>query len=215
MPVGRLAWGGLGLAKYKKLVIGIDQSYTRTGISIAVDNKLVKVTSISFKGCVTKSDKRNMLRRILTNILKTNLTKAILTQVICERIRTFSSGSNAPVIIPGQKQEPNKNFISVNYIKATGALIATIVDAAYEFGVEVYSADTKSWKSRIVGTTRASGGDKKLPTIKHVIGLGFESSIMHRGKKGQKVYDDDAADSACIALYGFLPKDQRTLKKEE
>ena len=30
---------------YKKCIIGIDQSYTRTGISIAVDGELKKVTS--------------------------------------------------------------------------------------------------------------------------------------------------------------------------
>ena len=45
---------------FKKVpcVIGFDQSYTRTGISIAVNGKLKKVTSEPFKGLTNKSLKR-------------------------------------------------------------------------------------------------------------------------------------------------------------
>ena len=34
--------------KYRKVVIGIDQSYNNTGISIAADGKLLKVKSDSY-----------------------------------------------------------------------------------------------------------------------------------------------------------------------
>jgi hypothetical protein len=84
-----------------------------------------------------------------------------------------------------------------------GALTATIVDTAYEYGIKVYSVDTRSWKAQIVGTSKGIKGDdpkaKKIPTMRFVKKLGFE-------------VDDDAADSGCIALYGFT-KNQK-LKEE-
>ena len=56
-----------GDSKYepKECVIGIDQSYTRTGISIAVNGKLKKVTSVDFKGTTTKTAKRLLLQEKL------------------------------------------------------------------------------------------------------------------------------------------------------
>ena len=36
--------------KYNKVVVGIDQSYNNTGISIAADGKLKKVKSLRLKG---------------------------------------------------------------------------------------------------------------------------------------------------------------------
>ena len=104
-------------------------------------------------------------------------------------------------------------FISTNYIKSTGALIGSIVDVAHEYGIEVYSADTRAWKSSIVGSSKKIKGDKKLATINFVIAKGFEDSIKSINKKNNVVYDDDAADSACIALYGFI-KDAK-LKLEQ
>jgi hypothetical protein len=175
-----------------KLVIGIDQSYTRTGISLAVDGKLMKVTSIPFRGPQSHTDKRKQISNIVTHILTKNSSRVSECIIICERIRTFSGG-----------------FLSTSYIKATGALIATIVDAAYPFGVKVFSVDTRCWKAAIVGSSK-SDGNKKLATIKYVAKLGFDLSSVN--KKGKIIYDDDAADSACIALYGFVA-DQK-LKEE-
>ncbi len=177
--------------KYKKIVIGIDQSYTRTGISIAADGKLLKVTSIDFKGLRFKSEKRKHLYNIINKIIILNKSKANEMLLICERIRTFTGGT---------KLRPN-------YLKTTGALIAVIVDAAFKHGIEVYSADTRSWKSQIVGTSK--GG--KMPTIQFVKRLGFD--VSYKDKKGNIKYNDDASDSACIALYGFCKN--RKLRKED
>ena len=193
---------------YKHIVIGIDQSYNNTGISIAADGKLMKVTSINLSGCQNNTEKRLMIRNKLTNLLDKMSQRGNLITIICERIRTFSGG-----------------FLSTDYIKSTGALIATIVDAAYEHDIRVYSVDTRSWKSAIVGTSKpGKDDDKKGPTIKFVRKLGFEDSILvpiKRAKKGSFekngqhfMWNDDAADSACIALYGFLPKSQQRLKLE-
>ncbi len=169
-------------------MIGIDQSYTRTGISIAADNKLLKVSSLAYKDCKTKTDKRKALAELLKIILNKLQGKSEKIIIMCERVRTFSGRE--------------KQFISTDYIKATGALIAVIVDTAAEYGIPVYSVATNSWKAQIVGKARAEDGkDKKRETLDFINKLGFN-------------VNDDAADSACIALYWFLPDKKKKIKLE-
>lgn len=196
------------LAKYKKIVIGIDQSYTRTGLSLGADGRLLKVSSTNFRGCKIKSQKRLHLADLLTRIIEANQHKASEVVILCERIRTFSHSNK------DQNEDGNNGmFISTNYIKATGALIATIVDTAYKYGIPVYSVDTRAWKSKIVGTSKKIKGNPKLATVRHITNLGFNVSRVN--KAGKTVYDDDAADSGCICLYGFIPERLQSLKKEE
>ena len=198
---------------YKKLVIGIDQSYTRTGISIAGDGQLLKVGYIHFEPTECHSEKRKKVKGKLTQIIKANQGRASQMVVIVERIRQFSGG-----------------VLSMDYIKSTGALIGCIVDTANELGVPVFSADTRSWKSQVVGTSEPAPNKynvdpKKWPTIRYLLTRKDfnEASILvpagKRAKKYAKVidgikynYNDDAADSACIALYGFSKN--RSLKRE-
>lgn len=188
---------------YNKIIIGIDQSYTRCGISVAGDGKLLKVSSTSFRSCLNKTEKRKMLSSIISKLIEQGLTKAPKVDIIVERIRTISQGKN-------QKQGFG---LKPDYLKSTGALIAVIVDVAYDYGVEVYSVDTRSWKAKVIGTSKGVNGDNKMPTILFVKSLGFDVSYL--SPRGLCKYDDDSADSACIALYGFLPKHLQNLKKEE
>lgn len=191
--------------KYEKMVIGFDQSYTNTGISIAADGKLLKVTSTNYYKDLevkSKTAKRNYIRNILHNILSKNAHKAKRVVIHVERIRTFSSGGNK-----------DDYGLKPGYIKMTGALIACIVDIAYEFGVKVYSIDTRSWKAQTVGTAKNKSKDKKLETYEYVKDLGFDMSFINT--RGTVKYDDDACDSACIALYGFIPKNKQRLLLEE
>lgn len=114
--------------------------------------------------------------------------------------------------------------MSTEYIKQTGALIATIVDAAYEHGIPVYSVDTRAWKSAVIGTSKPEDGNNKLPAINFIRKLGWEDEILipiPRKRKGcfEKdgsfyMWNDDAADSACIALFGFTPGFKEKLKLE-
>lgn len=193
---------------YKKIVIGIDQSYTRSGISVCADGKLLKVSSTHFKGCTSKSDKRKHIGNIISHLIEQSLLRASEVIVVCERIRTFS---NRPQVQESneEKQSPGQ-FISIDYIKSTGALLAKIVDVAYEYNVPVFSADTRAWKSAIIGSSKAIRGNKKMAAILHIKKLGFDVSSVNR--KGNIIYNDDAADSACIALYGFC--ENRKLKEE-
>ena len=211
-----------------KVVIGIDQSYTRTGITVLCDKEIFEMYSLDFKGCKTNTEKRNTLKTELRRIIDMviyeadiqNTTKDIT--IITERIRLRSQG-----------------FLSENYLKATGALIATIIDTADYYKCTVYSVDTRAWKSAIIGSSKPLNNPyginpEKYRTILHMRDKGLLHWIAEeysgRGEKGviwanrrtvegkkEKVrikINDDLADSYCIALYGFLPKNKQKLKEE-
>ena len=192
----------------KRCVIGLDQSYARTGIAIVVDGKIKTIKSIDFKTVHTKTNKRNLLRKTLKNAIVTCLKKfnANEINVIFERIRTYTQS----------------DVLNAEYLKQTGALCSVIIDTASEFGIESWSADTRAWKSAVLGTSKPSlepypgvTDPKKIREVKFIVELGFGEMIsIYRGhgNKAFAKYNDDAADAACIALYGFC--ENNTLRKE-
>ena len=189
--------------KYKKVIIGIDQSYNNTGISIAADGKLKKVKSLPLDKYESNSDRRRALAETLDGLLSSVAQKTEELVCIIERIRLTSQG-----------------FLNIDYIKSIGALNSVIVDKCHEYGVEVYSVDTRCWKAQVIGTSKGMPNrygvpEEKWPTIKWLIRQGWEGSILipinGRKKKGtfirsgQKfMYNNDAADSAGIAMFGFV-----------
>lgn len=205
-------------------VIGIDQSYTRTGITILKDKEVVEMFSLNYEHCRNNSEKRTALENTLHEmVLDHNIVNPL---VITERIRLRSQG-----------------FLSEAYIKSTGALIATIIDFFHYYNeIPVYSVDTRSWKSQIVGSSKPLDNPyginpEKYRTILYLRDRGLLKHIAEeykgRGKKGiidvkmdvveggkkvkKKVpckINDDLADSYCIAMYGCLPKGKQKLKEE-
>nr|DAV38757.1 MAG TPA: HOLLIDAY JUNCTION RESOLVASE [Caudoviricetes sp.] len=197
---------------YKKVVIGIDQSYANTGISIVADGIIKKVTSIDLSSLKSKSEKREKLRNTMNTILtslKNNKRIKDLDCITCiiERIRLHSKG-----------------FLNMDYIKGIGALNSVIIDVCYSYGIKVYSVDTRAWKAQIIGTSKPKANnygvpEEKWPTVEFVINKGFENSILipvksrkTKGtfvKNGEKyMYNNDAADSLGIALFGFYGKEE-------
>ena len=199
-----------------KVVIGIDQSYTRTGITILKDKEVVEMFSLDYEHCKNNSEKRTALENTLHEmVLDHSITNPL---VITERIRLRSQG-----------------FLSEAYIKATGALIATIIDFFHYYNeIPVYSVDTRSWKSQIIGNSKPLDNPyginpEKYRTICYLRDKGLLRYIAeeYKGKgtkgvinvkiDGQRVpckINDDLADSYCIALYGYLPKTKQKLKEE-
>lgn len=197
---------------YNKIVIGIDQSYDDTGICVNFDDNKYIYSNEPFTRLRTNTQKRNQIKKRLNKILTNSLKYTENVTIICEKIRTFSGG-----------------FLSANYLISTGALVATIVDIAYEHGVKVYSVDTRSWKSKTVGTCKNKTKDKKLETIQYVentLGLeiptktiGKMESVIEKGKKVKRrkkveIKNDNVADAICISKYGFIPKSLQKLKEE-
>ena len=199
--------------KYSELCIGIDQSYDNTGISIAADGKLIKVKSKWLDHYKSNSEKRQALRETLDKVLISATRNANNIVCILERIRLQSRG-----------------FVNIDYIKSIGALNAIITDKCHEYGIKVYSVDTRCWKSQVIGTSKPKSNkfgvpDEKWPTVQWVIKSGFESSILvdmseTRKTKGvferdgiKYMYNNDASDSAGIAMFWFVG--DRTKLKEE
>lgn len=208
-----------GGAAVGKVIIGIDESYTRTGVTILEDKKILCMQSINFDDCKTNVDKRRHLdmyfRQQINRLRKQN--KDDIT-IIVERIRLRSQG-----------------FLSEAYIKATGALLSVIIAIGQDYNIPVYSVDTRSWKSQIVGDSKPLQNpyginSEKYRTIVYMRDKGLLKYIVEeykgKGKKGiiqvkidgQKVpckINDDMADSYCIAMYGFLPEHKQKLKEEK
>lgn len=201
------------MSKRSKVVVGVDQSYTRTGITVIQDKNLREIMSVSVKG--TNTEKRKALSEQLERIFRKYSHANVF--VIMERIRLFSAGN-----------------ISETYIKAMGALCGCIIDVCARYGVTVYSVDTRAWKSAIVGTSKPKencyGIDpNKFPTILYMREKGLLKYIAEqysgKGKKGVVPVhtsdgvincriNDDKADSYCIAMYGFLPESKQKLTEE-
>lgn len=198
--------------KYKTIVVGIDQSYNNTGVTVAADGRLIKVSHIDFKGLKTNSQKRRKIAKTLNKVINGASGKSENLVCIIERIRLKSQG-----------------FLNINYIKSIGALNATIVDQMHPSDIKVYSVDTRCWKAQVVGTSKPQNNKygvppEKWPTVKWVCKMGFKSSIL-RVVKGRKQkgtfekngvkyeYDNDAADSAGIAMFWFVG-DKEKLREE-
>lgn len=190
--------------KYDTIVLGIDQSYERCGISIAADGRLIHVSSVDLSRFKTKTEKRKAMSRAVGTQARRIALRGADPICVIERIRTFS-----------------QSFISVPYIQAMGGMNAVIVDTCADAHVPVFSVNTKTWKSYVVGTSQPQENDygvppQKWPTIEWLIGQGFEDAIKielpvnTRKKKGTFIqdgkryqYDNDAADSAGIAMFPF------------
>lgn len=189
---------------YNKIVIGIDQSYQDTGISICADGQLKKLSHIPFNKNQSKSEIRQTIKLKLIKLITKLKPRCTDLVIIIERIRLKSQG-----------------FLNIDYIKSIGALNAVIVDAAYRQNIKVYSVDTRCWKSTIIGTSKPGANPygidlNKWPTIQWLVKNGYEQyirkEVSQRQTKGviqadtgeRYTYNDNIADSACIALFGFL-----------
>lgn len=191
------------MRKYHSIVIGVDQSYQRTGVSIAADGDLKSVRSIDYHGHKSKTEKRAKTRAVIEAYCR----------MVCERFT-----ADELVLVLERTRQFSDGFLSVPYIKSMGALNASIVDTASSFGFECFSVDTRAWKSGVIGTSKPMDNEwginpKKWPTIEWMRSNypGFLKQNMHPASKAKKkgvielksgryTVDDDACDSACIAL---------------
>lgn len=199
-----------------KVVIGIDQSYKNTGLTIAINGEVFRVYNVKLETLPNNSERRSELKERLVPVVKELLRSYEPINIICiiERIRLQSKG-----------------FLSIDYIKSMGALNALIVDIMYRYHINTFSVDTRAWKSAVVGTSKPQENKygiapEKYPTIFWNVKNGRKKFIVDYcvGKKtkgvieknGQRyMYDDDRSDSIGIALYGFLPKKLQKLEQEK
>lgn len=192
-------------------IIGIDQSYTRTGLAICVNGKIKKVVSINFKEhnkyVKSKTMKRKKVADVLNKAIDSCLKKFKPEEIniICERIRTFTGTES---LRPG-------------VIKAQASLIATIVDTGYVKGIRTYSVDTRAWKSRVLGSSQpifepieGVSNPQKFGSVRKAIELGFEEELKVYSTRSGYTYNDDMADAICISLYPFTKGNYNLLLEE-
>jgi len=191
-----------------KICIGIDQSYKNTGWSICKDDKVIEYGNIPLKHIGNNSEKRNIVNSTVEQLIVKSLSEVNQMShkviVIVERIRLRSQG-----------------FLNINYIQSTAALIINIVDIAKKYNINVYSVDTRSWKSNIVGSSKGkkkqilitkgkNKGKYRTITDNKTDTMDYVKNNLGIDTKG----DDDVADAICISKYAFLPKNKRKLKLE-
>lgn len=205
-------------------MIGIDQSYADSGIAVAVDGQIVAVTQCKPTSTLCNTQRRTLLRDTLFRVfnkVQNNSLRMEDCKVICiiERIRLQSAKPN------------EQHFLNLNYIKGIGALNAIIVDTAYQFGIPVYSVDTRSWKTQVVGSSKPANNKygfppEKWPTIAWCLKEGYAKYIAEdvssKKKKGivvqngyRHTYNDNKADAIGIALYGFVNLESQKLQEEK
>ena len=198
---------------YEKIVIGIDQSYKRTGVSIVADGQLKAVSSCKFALSSNNTEKRSEFGLMLMDMLKRFRGRAKEVVVVVERIRL-----------------KNANHISEDYIKATAAMIARIIDVSSIYKIKVYSVATNAWKSKVVGSIARTENKYGIAPEKYNTIMFIKKHypeyfkqllipVSERQSKGvikidgcRYTIDDDACDSICIALYAF--KDGALMKEE-
>lgn len=206
-----------------KIVIGIDQSYADSGIAVVCNGELKSVTECKPASAATNTECRALLKKKLIRIFSMMQRKAEQLdncEVICiiERIRLQSAK-------PGEQ-----HFLNLNYIKGIGALNALIVDTAHEYGISVYSVDTRSWKVQVIGSSKPQKNvfgfaEEKWPTIVWCVERGYEKFIIENVSPRKKkavverddqrfTYNDNKADAIGIAMYGFINPANQKLEEE-
>lgn len=158
-------------------ILGIDPSYKRTGFAIIENEKLLRYCSLDLKEIKTKKIKREIIKGFIRKIEDEYQPD----RIVIERTRLFSHG-----------------FVSMKTVIALGSLITTVIDAT---DLNVYSVDSRSFKSRVIGKANCSKDDViRWATFK------FEVNP-----------NEDEADAIAIAFYFFVIdplKDSSLLKKE-
>lgn len=205
----------------KIFILGVDESYKNTGLSMTYGNPFYKYEtidciSLNEKQCRDKNEYRVTLMNTICKLLKEHeneMNGCIGAYTVVERIRQFSKG-----------------FISMDYIKGMGALIAYIVEASCQFRIPTFSVDTRCWKSTVVGSSQKlinsyNVTPEKFQTVEYVLKHGMKYLIFSEleetaGKKelkkknphnvfksatGKYIHvDDDKADSICISRFPFV-----------
>lgn len=199
------------------IIIGVDQSFTETGISIVSKSSILKVTSLPFTKSQPIPEKADMLKIQLSRAIDKCIEKNYNDiRVYYEQIRI--AGKTTPF----------------SYIHNAGILEGYIWNAVqqdkYKNIVRLFSVPTQSWKCKVVGSNKSEQNDLKIEPSKYQTFKFLESNKMlkyamqnasnHQTKgvlckNGKRYkYNDNKGDSLCIALYGRLPDKDRQGERE-
>jgi hypothetical protein len=158
--------------------IGIDQSYTNTGIAVSKDGVLLSGTSHKPKGKNKAAKRLDMYNILIWDLAELKHATKDEIVIVYERIRLYSGGR-----------------ISMPYIIATAALCGTIQEVAHELGIKCYSVDTRAWKASVIGTTAKQENNEKIQPEKYPTVLWARE----QGACANDESDTDACDAMAIS----------------
>ena len=185
-----------------QLVIAFDQSYTRTGIAIGLNGKIIRASSITFNTKHDNIQKRQFLRNTIEEIMRDTIQ--------------YINENNLKDVHKITVTERNHHRFKLPIVRCA-ELTSLIVDCMDRYNIQVYSMSPTSWQSDIVNAPKDEHKKyadeikpKKMPTIKFVeenLGIGCQEITkdgkIKLDKKGRIVYNDDMADAVCMCLYAF------------
>lgn len=195
-----------------KTVIGIDQSYTDTGIAVAADGVIQAAISLPLSSLSSDTQKRLELRTKLISCIKNCIKHDSIPEVYFEQVRI------------------NRGQTTFNYIKHAGAMEATIIDTCAEYDVNLYSVASNAWKSAILGTRDRVPNILGIPpekylTYEYTSLHGYNKFTLYKASKQSRYYverdadgfpykyNDNIGDAICICLYGCLDSDKQKRTK--
>lgn len=190
----------------KNAIIGIDQSYTDTGIAIAARSKILTALSLPLERCENDTVKRSSLKARLEIAIELCYQNKHEPIIYIEAVRI------------------NSGQTTFDYIKRAGAMESVIIDLCFYKGIECRSVASNSWKAKIVGSREKVPNSIGIPpekykTYEYTHKLGLDEYTLQECSKrtrnyvkqledGTKLkYNDNTGDSCCIALYGCLPEE--------
>lgn len=205
----------------KKVIIGIDQSYTDTGIAITTKGVVRNAFSVPLSGYSSETEKRMALKENLIKVIDKCIDNCYNEiEIYIEQVRI------------------NKGKTTFDYLKRAGAMEALIIDIVYMHKyirahehIKLYSVSTNAWKSKILGGRQAiknsSGIDQaKYATFqfltqrkklsKYVLQKASKQTrnYVYKDDDGNKwKYNDNIGDAICIALYGYINEKDTTRKE--
>lgn len=192
----------------KKAIIGIDQSYTDTGIAIAAGGKILTAISLPLYWQANDTIKRNVLKDKLVDAINMCRDKKKDPIVYIEAVRI------------------NQGQTTFDYIKRAGAMESIIIDTCFYYNVDCRSVASNSWKAGILGSRKKVENEKgiapeKYMAYKYTCRIGCDRyTLMECGDRTRKYvslnsngkklkYNDNVGDACCISLYGCLPEEKQ------
>lgn len=197
------------MAKVKKVkefiqtsgVIGVDESYEETGLSLSIDGTVITALSVKEKGHWEMRKKVREEIVHLHELFTAKTRKADNCCIVFERIRQFSHC-----------------FISMPYIVGMSYLNAYVLDAGYFLGLKAYSIDTRAWKSAVLGSSKKvqnkyGVAEEKFLALNYCMQNGLKQFVAEEVTNNKRPpkgafekegklwhFNDNIADAICISL---------------
>lgn len=201
----------------KQAVIGLDQSYTDTGIAIGVNGRIRAAKSIPLEKLGSDTLKRNSVIDGLYSAIE-----------LCRKNGIFDCDISVYI----EQPRINKGQTTFDYIKRAGAMESCIVDYLYnEYNgiINMYSVSSNAWKAVVLGTREERKNNvgidpRKYLMYEYCIEHGFDDYVLQTCSKqtkrfvtcdanGNKLkYNDNIGDAIGICMYGFVPENDQKKK---